>query len=84
MQYRPDDEPRELPFKQALGWDLPTDVLGRPYISKTGTVRGTRSVLINFPDHGVVVAMQANIAPFPILRHGMAIAQMFLPPVHAR
>jgi len=28
--------------------------------------------------------MQANIAPFPILRHGMAIAQMFLPPVHAR
>jgi CubicO group peptidase (beta-lactamase class C family) len=84
MQYRADDEPRELPFKQALGWDLYIDASGRPYISKTGTVRGTRSVLVNYPDHGVVVAVQANIVPFDSRTRGVAIAQMFLPPVHAR
>ncbi len=84
MQFRADTEPRELPFKQALGWDLPTDVPGRAYISKTGTVRGTRSVVINYPDHGLVIALQANIAPFPVLQTGQAIAQMFLPPAHAR
>ncbi len=61
-----------------------TDVLGRSYISKTGTVRGTRSVVINYPDHGLVVALQGNIAPFPVLQTGQAIAQMFLPPAHAR
>lgn len=84
MQFRAGAAPRELPFKQALGWDLSTDVLGRPYISKTGTVRGTRSVVINYPDHGLVVTLQANIAPFPVLQIGQAIAQMYLPPVHAR
>ena len=83
VQFRVDGAPRELPFKQALGWDVSTDVPGRPYISKTGTVRGTRSVLVNYPDHGLVVALQANIVPFPILRRAQAIAQMFLPPVHA-
>ncbi len=84
MQFRAGAEPRELPFKQALGWDLSTDVLGRSYISKTGTVRGTRSVVINYPDHGLVVALQGNIAPFPVRQTGQAIAQMFLPPAHAR
>lgn len=78
IQFRIDDDPRELPFKQALGWDVPTDTHGRPYISKTGTVRGTRSVVINYPDRGLVVALQANIAPFPVLQTGQEVAQMFL------
>jgi len=84
MQFCAGAEPRELPFKQALGWDLPPDVPGRAYISKTGTVRGTRSVVINYPDHGLVVTLQTNIAPFPVLQTGQAIAQMYLPPAHAR
>ena len=84
VQFRTDAEPRELPFRQALGWDLYTDASGRAYISKTGTVRGTRSVVINYPDHALVVAVQANIVPFDSRARGVAIAQMFLPPVHAR
>ena len=84
VEFRANDEPRARPFRQALGWDLWVDAPGRPYISKTGTVRGTRSVVINYPDHGLVVALQANIVPFPVLEHGQAIAQMFLPPVHPR
>ncbi|HAK55861.1 MAG TPA: hypothetical protein DCP38_10330 [Acidobacteria bacterium] len=84
MQFRADGVPRELPFGQALGWDLYTDASGRPYISKTGTVRGTRSVVVNYPDHGLVVAVQANIVPFDSRTRGVAIAQMFLSPVHAR
>ena len=78
IQFRIDDEPRELPFKQALGWDVSTDARGGSYISKTGTVRGTRSVVINYPDRGLVVALQANIAPFPVLQTGQEVAQMFL------
>ena len=57
---------------------MPTDAQGRPYISKTGTVRGTRSVVINYQDRGLVVALQANIAPFPVLQTGQEVAQMFL------
>ena len=83
LQFQVDEQARELSFKQALGWDLSTDKQGRTYISKTGTVRGTRSVVINYPDDGLVVALQANIAPFPIQRHGEAIAQIYLPPVRA-
>lgn len=83
LQFQANGQPRELSFKQALGWDLSTDGQGRTYISKTGTVRGTRSVVINYPDDGLVVALQANIAPFPIQRHGEAIAQIYLPPVRA-
>ena len=78
LQFQANGQPRELSFKQALGWDLSTDGQGRTYISKTGTVRGTR-----YPDDGLVVALQANIAPFPIQRHGEAIAQIYLPPVRA-
>lgn len=78
IQFVVDGEPRELPFKQALGWDVQTDAQGRSYISKTGTVRGTRSVVINYPDNGLVVALQANIAPFPVLATGQGVAQMFL------
>jgi len=83
LQFQVDEQARELSFKQALGWDLLTDKQGRTYISKTGAVRGTRSVVINYPDDGLVVALQANIAPFPIQRHGEAIAQIYLPPVRA-
>ena len=83
LQFQANGQPRELSFKQARGWDLSTEGPGRTYISKTGTVRGTRSVVINYPDDGLVVALQANIAPFPIQRHGEAIAQIYLPPVRA-
>ena len=83
VQFRADEEPVEASFKQALGWQIDTDVQGRAYINKTGTVRGTRSFVMNYPEHGLVLALQANGLPFDSRKHGAAIAQMFLPPVHA-
>jgi len=80
--FSPNGDPQPGGFRQAIGWRLDRDVQGRTYISHTGTVRGTRSVLINYPEHGLVVALQANSLPFDSQVHGQAIAQMFLPPAH--
>ncbi len=77
-------EPRRGDYRQAIGWRLDVDVQGRTYINHTGTVRGIRSVLINYSDEGLVVALQANSVPFDSRKHGQALAQMFLPPVTAR
>lgn len=75
---------RRQDYKQAIGWRIDTDVQGRPYINHTGTVKGTRSVLINYPDYNVVVALQTNILPFDSRKYGKAIAQMFLPPINPK
>jgi len=75
-----DGEPRPLGHEQAIVWFINTDQAGRRYPSHTGTVKGTRSFLGNWLDHGVVVALQANTLPFDSARYGEAIAQMLLPP----
>jgi len=80
MIFSSDGEAQLGDYRQAIGWRLDTDVQGRTYINHTGTVRGTRSVLINYPDVGLVVALQANSLPFDSRKHGQALAQMFLPP----
>jgi hypothetical protein len=49
-------------------------------VSHSGTVRGTRSILVNHPEQDLVVALQANIVPFDSPRYGKAIGQKFLPP----
>ena len=49
MAYQAKGAPVKQDFKQAIGWRVSTDVTGRTYISHTGTVRGTRSVVINYP-----------------------------------
>jgi serine beta-lactamase-like protein LACTB len=82
VQFRAEGEPEKQAFKQALGWRIDEDVEGRPYINHTGTVKGTRSFVLNYPDIGLVLALQANGLPFDSREHGAAIAQMFLPPVH--
>ena len=46
--------------------------------SHTGTVKGTRSFLMDYPDIGVVVSIQVNSLPFDSAKYGMAIAQMFV------
>jgi len=79
MQHVPGGQPRPLGHEQALAWFIRTDQAGRRYPSHTGTVKGTRSFVANFDDHGVVVALQANALPFDSARYGEAIAQMFLP-----
>jgi len=83
-EYTPDGERRPLRHQQALAWWIRTDAQGREYISHTGTVNGTRTFVLNYNDHGVVVALQANALPFDPVPIGEAIAQLFLPPAHAR
>ncbi len=73
--YQSNGEPRRATFRQAIGWRLDEDIQGRTYINHTGTVKGTRSVLINYPDHGLVLALQANGLPFDSRKHGSAIAK---------
>jgi hypothetical protein len=82
VRFRRDEEPEEQPFKQALGWQIDMDAQGRRYINKTGTVKGIRSFILNYPELGLVLALQANVLPFDSRKHGAAIAQMFLPPTH--
>jgi CubicO group peptidase (beta-lactamase class C family) len=72
-------EPQPLGHRQALAWWIRTDPAGREFPSHTGTVKGTRSFIGNYPEHGLVVALQANTLPLDSVRYGVAIAQMFLP-----
>jgi CubicO group peptidase (beta-lactamase class C family) len=80
VRFQPDGKHQKGTFKQALGWRIYTDAQGRPYINHTGTVRGTRSFMLNYPDEGLVLALQANVLPFDSRKYGAAIAQMFLSP----
>jgi len=82
MEFRPGSDPVKLSFKQALGWRIDVDRAGRRFVSHTGTVRGTRSLVLNYPGEDLVVAMQANVLPFDALKYGLAIAERYLPPAH--
>lgn len=84
MRYNPNGPPQRLSHKQALSWFIRTDAQGREFPSHTGTVKGTRSYLLNYPQYDLVVALIANIVPFDSAKHGNAIAQLFLPPVHEK
>ncbi len=78
LRFVPTGDPLPLGHKQAIVWFLRSDAQGRDVPSHTGTVKGTRSFLINYPELGVVVALQANALPFDSAKYGMAIAQMFV------
>ncbi len=82
MRFRADRDPIEESYKQALGWRIDQDAQGRSYINHTGTVKGTRTFILNYPEEDLVLAVQANVVPFDSRKHGVAMAQMFLPPVH--
>lgn len=84
LQFRPNGEPQKQEFKMALGFELDQDAEGRWYINKTGTVSGTRSVVLTYPEYDLVVAVQANALPFDSRKYAQAIAQLYLPPVHER
>jgi CubicO group peptidase (beta-lactamase class C family) len=78
-RFVPGGDPVPLAHKQALVWWIRTDSRGRDFPSHTGTVKGTRSFLMNYPELGIVVALQVNALPFDSAKYGMAIAQMFVP-----
>ena len=73
-----DGLPRQLDFGQALGWRVDTDAAGRRYVNHSGRIKGVGSILINYPDEDLVVALIANLLPFDAREHGEALAQMFL------
>lgn len=82
MRFNPKGEPRKMEHKQALSWFIRTDAQGRNFPSHTGTVKGCRSYLLNYPEEDLVVALSANIVPLDSPKYGNAIAQIFLPPVN--
>lgn len=82
MRFNPNGEPQKLSHKQALSWFIRTDAQGGTFPSHTGTVKGCRSYLLNYPEEDLVVALITNIVPFDSPKYGNAIAQMFLPPVN--
>jgi len=79
MKFNPKGEPAKQEHKQALSWYIRTDAQGRDFPSHTGTVKGCRSYLLNYPQYDLVVALIANIVPFDSPKYGNAIAQIFLP-----
>jgi len=82
MRFNPRGEPEKQNHKQALSWPIRTDAQGRDFPSHTGTVKGCRSYLLNYPEEDLVVALIANIVPLDSPKYGNAIAQMFLPPTN--
>ena len=82
MKYNPGGEPKKQKHKQALSWFIRTDAQGRDFVSHTGTVKGCRSYLLNYPQYDLVIALIANIVPLDSPKYGNAIAQLFLPAVN--
>jgi CubicO group peptidase (beta-lactamase class C family) len=76
-RFVPNGNPEPLEHKQAIVWWIRSDASGRDFPSHTGTVKGTRSFVMNYPELGIVVALQVNSLPFDSAKYGMAIAQMF-------
>src|SRR5690606_22278526 len=55
-EFAPGKQPASMGRSQALIWRMQKDERGRIYASHSGTVKGTRSMLSNFKDAGVVVS----------------------------
>ncbi|HJO37793.1 MAG: serine hydrolase domain-containing protein [Vicinamibacterales bacterium] len=77
MEFKVGGPPEERDFVQALGWWIDTDARGRRYVNHTGQIRGVSSILMNYLDDDLVIALVANILPFDARTHGEALAQIF-------
>ncbi|MFT4030821.1 MAG: serine hydrolase domain-containing protein [Siphonobacter sp.] len=66
------------PVWQGLIWQVGKDVKGRTWYGHSGTVKGTRSYLMNFPEQKVVIAIQANIGSIAIDEYATSLAEMIL------
>lgn len=73
--------PPSMGLTQALIWRMQKDPAGRVYASHSGGVKGTSSMLSNWKDQGVVVALHMNGSGGKIgLSAGAEeLAQLFLP-----
>jgi serine beta-lactamase-like protein LACTB, mitochondrial len=75
---KPSTDPALIPQWQGLIWFVGKDQAGRDWYGHSGTVKGTRCILLNYPKEGLVVAVQANIGSIRIDEYGQSLAQMFL------
>lgn len=66
--------------EQALIWRKGKDVAGRTYYWHTGSVKGTRSVLLNFPEERLAISIHWNFdTPVDKEKAALGIAQFVLP-----
>ncbi|MBL8266723.1 serine hydrolase [Steroidobacter sp.] len=68
-------------LSQALIWRVGKDASGRAYAGHSGAVKGTGSMLLNYRDQNVVVALHINgdSGKVSVESAADALAQMFLP-----
>ena len=82
IRFNLEGDPQTLDHKQAISWFIRPDIQGREFPSHTGTVKGCRTYLLNYPQEDLVVALIVNVLPFDPVKYGNAIAQIFLPAVN--
>jgi serine beta-lactamase-like protein LACTB len=81
-EFKPGKAPPSMGETQALIWRMQKDPSGRVYAAHSGSVKGTGSMLSNFKDQGVVVALHMNGqgGTIGVNAAAEAIAQLFLAP----
>jgi CubicO group peptidase (beta-lactamase class C family) len=81
--FKPGKAPPSMGQTQALIWRMQKDTSGHVYAAHSGSVKGTGSMLSNFKDQGVVVALHMNGAGAggtnSLNAVAEALAQLFLP-----
>ncbi|GAB3999823.1 serine hydrolase domain-containing protein [Spirosoma daeguense] len=76
--FRANPKQQKDPLWQGLIWWSGKDRQGHTWYGHSGTVKGTRTFLMNFPAEQVVVAIQANIGNIKIDEYALELAQLFL------
>jgi len=79
LKFNGDDEPiLEDRWKLALIWRIREDAEGHAFIYAAGTVKGFNTILLNYREQGLVVALVGNGHPVtPALRETLALAELF-------
>ena len=74
----PSKKTGQIPQWQGLIWFVGKDLAGKSWYGHSGTVKGTRCFLMNYPKENLVVAIQANIGSIKIDEYAQLLAQMYL------
>lgn len=65
--------------EQALIWYWQKDKLGHKWVGHGGSVKGTKTMLMNYPDKDLVIAFHANYSGVNPGRHAQDIAKIVVP-----
>lgn len=80
MMFTPTATSSGEPSAYGLGWRVSTSPGGRRVVGHGGSHFGARADLVVVPEHGVVVAMLANLSGAPLSEARNAIVPLFSPP----